>query len=453
MGKPERHCKLDPPPRGAGMRDRARHAVAVLIVAGLLAVPAHSAFADPAVTPPAPAPAPAARDEGDPVAPVAPAAPDVMSRRVDIHGFVSEGGFLTTANEYIGSSSHGSLELAEVGIGISTQLTDRLRVGAQLFARDFGAIEDAPRFDWAFLDYRWKAWLGIRAGIIRMPFGLYNEYADVDSARLSILMPQSVYSFRNRDVLLSHRGFAVYGNRALGAAGALEYQAWLGTLNIPANALVLSGGTVNRIDTKYVVGAQVFWQAPLDGLRIGATALRASIDFDLTLAPASTAALIAAGLVPPDYQGHIVVSQRPDTLVIGSVEYLHEAWSFAAEYSRAFKRQRTTLPTVIPTFEEDTEAFYAMASYRASTWLELGGYYSALHLDANDRHGRDPKYAQHFLAFQRDLAATVRLDVNDHWLWKLEAHAIDGAADLDAASNPRPERYWGLFLLRTTVTF
>ncbi|MEO7729328.1 MAG: hypothetical protein ABIY55_00010 [Kofleriaceae bacterium] len=422
--------------------------MALVVVAMLLAVPARRAFADPEVAPPAPAPA--VRGEGDPVAP---AEPDLVSRRVDIHGFVSEGGFLTTSNEYIGASSHGSLELAEVGLGISTQLTDRLRVGAQLFARDFGAIEDAPRFDWAFLDYRWKAWLGIRAGIIRMPFGLYNEYADVDSARLPILMPQSVYSFRNRDVLLSHRGFAVYGNRTLGAAGGLEYQAWLGTLNIPANALVLAGGTVNRIDTKYVTGAQVFWQPPLDGLRIGATVLRASIDFDLTLAPASTAALIAAGLVPPDYQGKILIAQRPDTLVIGSVEYLHEAWSFAAEYGRSFKHQRSSLPGVLPTFDLDTEAFYAMASYRPSAWLELGGYYSALHLDVDDRHGRDPRYAQHFLAFQRDLTATVRLDVNDRWLWKLEAHVIDGAADLDAATNPQPDRYWGLFLLRTTVTF
>jgi len=403
------------------------------VVAVLLAVPARRASADPEVA--------------------APPAPDLVSRKVDVHGFVSEGGFVSTANDYIGASSHGSLKLAEVGLGLSTQVTDRLRVGAQLFARDFGAIEDAPRFDWAFLDYRWKSWLGIRAGIIRMPFGLYNEYTDVDSARVPILMPQSVYSFRNRDVLLSHRGFAVYGNRALGPAGGLEYQVWLGALDVPSNALTLPGYTVDGIDSKYVTGAQVFWQAPLDGLRLGGTALRASLDFDVTIPPATTEALIAAGVVPPDYRGALVLSLRPDTLVIGSAEYLHEAWSFAAEYCRAFQRLRSSLPAVQPTLEQDTEAFYAMASYRPSALLEVGSYYSVLHLDADDRHGRSPKYAESFLAFQRDLAATVRLDVNDHWLWKLEAHVIDGAASLDAATNPHPARHWGLFLLRTTVTF
>jgi hypothetical protein len=245
----------------------------------------------------------------------------------------------------------------------------------------------------------------------------------------------------------------VYGNRTLGAAGELEYQVWLGTLSIPDNALVVSGATLDKIDTKYVTGAQVFWQSPLDGLRIGATALRTSIDFHLTLSPANTTAVIMAGLVPPDYDGALVVSQRPDTWIVGSAEYVHEAWSFAIEYSRAFKHQRTSLPAAIATFDEDSERLYGMASYRESPRLEVGGYYSVLHLDAGDRHGRDPKYAERFFAFQRDLAATVRIDVNDRWLWKLEAHFIDGTADLEMASNPRPDRYWGLFLLRTTATF
>jgi len=419
--------------------DRRPH-LAALLAASLVARLAGSASAEPA-------------EPADPAEPAAPAAPDLGQHKIDLHGFVSEGAFLSTSNEYIGSSSDGSLKLAEVGLGVSTELTDRLRVGAQLFARDFGQFEDAPRFDWAFLDYRWKSWLGVRAGIIKMPFGLYNEYVDVDSARVPILLPQGVYPLRNRDVLLSHRGFSIYGNRGLGPAGELDYQVWLGTLSIPENALTLANATLEGIDTKYVTGAQVFWQPPVDGLRIGATALRASIDFNLTLSAATTAALVAAGLVPADYKGELVVSQRPDTLVVGSAEYLHEAWSFAAEYSRAFKRQRTSLPALIPTFDEDTERFYGLASYRASRHLEVGAYYSVIHVDAGDRQGHDPKYGEPFFAWQRDLAATIRLDVNDHWLWKLEGHFMDGTADLDAASNPHPDRYWGLFLLRTTVTF
>ena len=374
-------------------------------------------------------------------------------RDVQIHGFVSEGGFLSTSGDYIGASSSGSLELFEAAVNVSTAVTDRLRAGAQLFARDFGTLEDPPRFDWAFLDYRWRSWLGLRAGIVKMPFGLYNEYADIDSARLPILMPQGVYSFRNRDVLLSQRGFAVYGDVALGGGNDLEYQVWLGTLSIPNNALNVGGATLDRINTKYVTGVQAFWHPRLEGLRLGGTVLRTSIDFNLTLSPANVAALTMAGVVPPGYAGALVVSQRPDTWMVASAEYAHDEWLFAAEYSRAFKRQRSSLPIVLPTFHEDAEQFYGMVAYRGSDQLEVGGYYSVHNLDAGDRHGRSAKYAERFYAFQRDLTATLRFDANEHWLWKLEAHFMDGTADLPASTNPTPQRYWGLFLLRTTVSF
>src|SRR5215208_1527935 len=108
-----------------------------------------------------------------------PEEPSLSLPDVQIHGFVSEGAFWSTSNDYIGKSSRGSVKLFEVGLNVSTEIADRLRVGAQLFARDFGAFEDPPRFDWAFLDYRFRAWLGLRAGIIKMPFGLYNEYTDI----------------------------------------------------------------------------------------------------------------------------------------------------------------------------------------------------------------------------------------------------------------------------------
>ena len=183
---------------------------------------------------------------------IVPAEPDVdTGPSIELHGFISEGAFWSTSNEYIGSSSRGSLKLFEAGLNVSTEVADRLRAGMQLFARDFGDLEDAPRFDWAFLDYRWQSRLGIRAGIIKMPFGLYNEYTDVDSARVSILMPQSVYSFVNRDVLLSHRGFALYGNHVLsrgGEPGRSHFRLRLPAARLPVSALRLDvgGGHVFR---------------------------------------------------------------------------------------------------------------------------------------------------------------------------------------------------------------
>jgi hypothetical protein len=426
-------------------------------------------LAAPAAAQPTPtAPVEAAPVEAAPVeaAPVAAPPPPVEAEppalelaepgapAIRVHGFVSEGGFVSTANDAIGRSSRGSLELFEAGLNVSADPVDRLRVGIQLFSRSVGNLrDDAPRIDWAYLDYRWRDWLGMRAGVIKMPFGLYNEYVDIDAARLPILLPQSVYPLRNRDALLSHTGVSLYGVAPLGTAGELEYQGWLGILTVPREALDINGATLDEVDSKYVTGGQVFWHPPVEGLRIGATYLRTTIDFYLTLDPDTVDALVAAGLVPADYDGSVFITQRPNQLMVASAEYTRGDWLFAAEYSRWLKRQRTSLPDLLPLLEEDAERFYAMATRRLSERFEVGGYLSVSHADADDRSGDGPAFAERYLAFQRELAATVRFDVNDNWLWKLEGHLIDGAADLPVQQNPTPERRWGLFLVRTTVYF
>jgi hypothetical protein len=434
-GQPRVVCS----PRRAATGLRRRGHIAVAVIATLRATGALAQPIDePALEPPA----------GEPVI----AAPALVSPRVEIHGFASEGAFAETTNDYFGSTSHASLELFEAGLNVSTDIADRLRAGIQLFARDFGSIRDAsPRIDWAFLDYRWRRWLGLRAGIIKMPFGLYNEYVDIDAARLPILLPSSVYPIRNRDVLISHTGFSLYGSRSLGTAGELDYQAWLGTLTIPRTALQLSAGaSLESVNTKYVTGGQLFWHPPVDGLRVGATALRTSIDFHIAFDANLVSQLVMAGLVPASFDGRVVISQRPVSLAIGSVEYARNDWLFAAEYSRSLTRQRSSLPTLLPTFERESEAFYLIATHRIAPALEVGAYYSVFNNDVDDM---PPMYVRPYDAFQRDLAATVRLDINDHWLWKLEGHFMDGAASLPIEFNINPERYWGVFLLRTTVTF
>jgi hypothetical protein len=287
-----------------------------------------------------------------------------------------------------------------------------------------------------------------------MPYGLYNEYADIDASRTAVLLPQSVYPIRNRSALLSHTGFSLYGSQRIGEAGALDYQAWLGTLLIPENALTIDGASFDEIDTKYVAGVQLFWRTPIEGLRVGGTFIRNSIIFDLTLDPANVAALIMAGLVPADYKGDLKIWQRPNTWWIGSIELVRGNWLLAGEYSRTYMRQSTSLPDLIPTIEDKNERFYAMVTRRFSQHIELGAYYSHLYLDPSDRGGHDTtKYSKRYYAYQRDLAASLRYDVTDQWLWKLEGHFIDGTADLDTVRNPDPTRFWGLFLLKTTVTF
>src|SRR5580704_7460413 len=151
---------------------------------------------------------------------------------VEVHAFVSQGFIFSVNNNYLAdSTTHGSFEFSEIGLNFTKSVTDKLRVGMQLFAQYLGPTGNyTPQFDWFYLDYRVKDWLGFRAGRVKIPFGLYNEINDVDSARVPILLPQSIYPVESDNFLLAQTGGEVYGYSKSRVLGGLEYRAYGGTI-------------------------------------------------------------------------------------------------------------------------------------------------------------------------------------------------------------------------------
>ncbi|MEO6573540.1 MAG: hypothetical protein ABIP89_06860, partial [Polyangiaceae bacterium] len=241
---------------------------------------------------------------------------DVAS--VDIHAFVSQGVILTTDNNYLSSSTkHGSLQFSEAGINFTKKLTDRLRVGVQLFAQNLGPTGNyTAKMDWFYLDYHLADWLGFRAGRVKIPFGLYNELNDIDSARVPILLPQSVYPIDNRNYLLAQTGGELYGYLPSRAAGALEYRLYGGTIFVPATTPPGSPVQIQEVRVPYLAGGRLLWETPLEGLRVGGSiqALR----LDLTLLSNSKPVSV----------------EIPAVLAVGSIEYAAHDFLLAAEYSR-----------------------------------------------------------------------------------------------------------------------
>ncbi|HEY0707179.1 MAG TPA: hypothetical protein VGG33_10290, partial [Polyangia bacterium] len=191
---------------------------------------------------------------------------------LEFHGFVSQGFLKSTGNHYLARSKRGSFEFNEVGLNFTKVINDRLRTGLQLFARDVGEIGNyTARIDWFYLDYRIADWLGFRAGRTKLPFGLYNELSDIDSARVPALLPQSVYSIRNRDYLLAQTGAELYGWTPLGSFGALEYRLYFGTVFVDPDTSSSAAIRIDRLDIPYLGGVRVMWETPLPGLRVGAS--------------------------------------------------------------------------------------------------------------------------------------------------------------------------------------
>jgi hypothetical protein len=87
---------------------------------------------------------------------------------------------------------------------------------------------------------------------------------------------------------------------------------------------------------------------------------------------------------------------------------------------------------------------------RATKWLQPGVYDSLYFPNVDRRSGR--------AAMQHDVAATLRFDLNAHWLFKLEGHYMNGTADVSPDLNEgRPrvslDRSWAVFLAKTTAHF
>jgi hypothetical protein len=369
------------------------------------------------------------------------------SAPVEVHGFVSQGFIKSTSNNYLTDSKRGSFEFAEVGINFTKSFTDQLRVGMQLFTRDLGPIGNyTPNLDWFYLDYRFADWLGLRAGRTKLPFGLYNEINDIDSARVPILLPQSVYPITSRDYLLAQTGLELYGHVPLDAAGALEYRLYGGTIYLDTAG---SAATITKLTVPYLAGGRLMWQTPLDGFQVGGSLQAMRLDFDYQPPAALIASLQMAGTLPADFRAPLRV-ELPALLTVGSVEYQVGDLLLAAEYSRWRVQIESPVQALVANSDTVSERGYFLTSYRVAPWLAPGLYYSVLFKDVDRRSGRD--------AYQHDVAATLRFDLTDHWLLKLEGHYLRGTAALASALNDNRAtstltKDWGLLLVKTTAYF
>lgn len=378
---------------------------------------------------------------------------DLAGDPIEFHGFVSQGYVKSTGNDYLAKSKgDGSLELSEIGFNFTKGLTDQMRVGAQVFAQDMGPNGNfAPRFDWFYLDYRHRDWLGARFGRIKMPFGLYNEVNDVDVARQPILLPQSIYQVDHRQFLFAQTGGELYGDIPLHGIGSLEYRLYGGTITLDvAGNPPAPGITVSNPQFQYVYGGRAMWETPIDGLRAGVSAQTLRLDATYGLAPELFTVFQTLALLPPDLTNPFPVKFRV-TRWLGSLAYSANDWDISAEYSRWVGGFESGAPILFPTHVVN-ERYYAMASYRVASWFTPGIYYSVMYPNILRR--------RHQENYQHDLALTFRYDLTDNWLFKLEGHFMRGTAALEnRALNDGVEpkdldsSTWGVLLLKTTAYF
>ncbi|MBT8343057.1 MAG: hypothetical protein HKP58_01595 [Desulfatitalea sp.] len=368
---------------------------------------------------------------------------------VDIHGFISQGFIASNEYNYLShKSTDGSFEFNEVGVNFSKKIADRLRVGIQLFSRDLGDTNNNKvTLDWAYGDYRQYNWLGIRAGRMKTPLGLYNEIRDIDTLRTNIIMPQGIYPDLIRETTIALNGFGLYGNIDLRSVGSLDYLMITGGqstdnegglekfynsfLKAQGQPTTILNGTVDA-RTSYCGGLR--WDTPLDGLRIGYSFMD------------------SAGSIPikETISNFETELDSKFLLQVFSVEYTWNNLILAGEY---YSRKNDT--TSVAGDSTTTEiSYYVSGSYRFNDLFTLGAYYSIYYHDEDDKDG-DNLIVGH-MGREKDLAATLRFDLNPFWVFKVEGHYVDGTAWVASGDNPNSdwsEDTWYYGVAKMTFSF
>jgi len=353
----------------------------------------------------------------------------VDGKDVQFHSFASQGFMYTNVNNYMTmNTSSGSFAFTDFGVNVGTQITDKFRVGAQVYDRNIGKIGQwQPELDWAVADYKFKDWFGIRGGRVKTTLGLFNDTQDMEFLQPWALMPQSVYSLDQRGATISHDGADVYGNIASKKLGTFSYTVYGGERpDDPYGGYVYALDTANKSvydpNGVYIVvpstarhitsyegptyGADFRWTTPLKGLLVGTSYLNQD---------PTTRGYYYAGNVP---YSRTTLHDNTNGFY---VEYTVGSFTFDGEYRREPTRNQTTTPTgaqSAPT-SLDQRSGYVAASYRISKLIQLGAYHSRFISNWDVQHG-DPR--NHVF----DQVFTVRFDLRSYLDLKVEGHFMDG---------------------------
>lgn len=387
-----------------------------------------------------------------------------------VRGFVSQGWLNSRdVNYLVDDSRDGSAEFHEAAISIQARPEERLRVGLQFLARDFGEVgNNNVVIDWAYADYRHCDYTGFRFGKLKVMQGLHGQGRDVDMLRPTILLPQSVYNEEHRDFIVGMQGASIYGNVPLDDGGQIDYELFGGTLNVPdadngfwsdiwvqqgkvaeisqPDSVTLEFLGVDESEAKFdwVWGGGLLWQSPVDGIRLGATFFKAKFDMDaLLLFRVSHASGTRYDVIEPNsFEGEL------GRILTLSAEYVRGPFTLTAEYVEE------KLNEVV------SDGWYAQLTWQATDALAVTGYYSEYNADRDDQEGRFMVELglRDFFAWQNDHCLAMRYDISDHWLMKIEHHLVDGTGLANLSRNDLDDpvamrRWWAYTAAKATFYF
>lgn len=368
---------------------------------------------------------------------------------LQVHGFASQAYITTSDNDVFGNSDRGgSFGFTELGLNASMRPLPRLQISAQMLSRRAGkGNSGTPRLDYGFLDYRIFSQdvhqFGIRIGRLKNPFGFYNDTRDVAFTRPSILLPQSIYFDRTRNLALSAESVQLYGETSLSNIGNFSFQfgVFSPIVGDKDTKLSLLRNTAGKLSPDVSVIGRGIYESNDRRFRLALSGIWLNVDYN----PAQGDQLKAGS-----------VNFSP---IYISAQYNAERWSLTSEYAfRSFKYKNFN-NAFWDSLNFMGESYYIQGTYRFYPKWELVLRYDALFTDKKDRSGK--RFAAQYNVpahsrFAKDLTIGLRWNIAPEFMLRAEYHRVNGTAWLSILDNPDTrdtKRHWNLFAVQASFRF
>ena len=328
------------------------------------------------------------------------------------------------------------------GIQMTSDVSENMSVVAQLLATGTSSNFNA-NIEWAYVDYEFTDWLSLRAGKIKQPVYLVNDYVEVGYAYPWIRPPVEVYYLNNP--LNTVNGMELLLSFPVGP-GRLSFQPYLGSNR---DDIPNSGGT-GYFEAENIYGIDVKYAGR--GYAVHASNFTCDVNTfgSLTGVPTDPGYGIPGNAVDINLngKGQCRVSSAGLNLDISNV-VVYAEW-----------QERTTKDTLSRPFG-DQNAWYTTVGYRIGKWLphltfaSIDGK-SSLVTDSNGAGaitvpaaGGPPWPAgttfNFPVAIQTSITAGLRYEVNDSAALKVEYSVVDVENDPAELAKANQSFNFGLF--------
>jgi len=359
------------------------------------------------------------------------------NKHVQIHGFASQSYIYTDKNNFLGNSSdNGSLNFRELGINASFQAWKKLHTAVQILSRRAGEFDNGKiKLDFAIADYRVKQTslysVGIRAGRVKNPIGFYNDTRDVSFTRPGIILPQSIYFERTRDLSISSDGIQLYGHKDINL-GSLEIELFAAIPRVKdenTELAVLNNDRPGVFTGEPSYLGRFLFKTHDNKFKISFSNVVLNMDYE----PAQSET------------GFDTDASLQFHLSIISAQFNFRKWSITGEYARRKLHFKNMFVDYVPNFLSETigESYYAQLSYHFNFHWKVFTRYDVLYQNKNDKDGNE--YANNLAAlgvskpahsrFAKDATIGVQWSINTSWMVQFELHVINGTGWLPLQDN------------------